>query len=597
MLNWHSTLFKDKFLKSEDDFEEKKQLVFLFVGAQPLLTMQWIDGTPVTGWAAPSDRVPPSQREILSLFVKVCSAVHHAHQRGVIHRDLKPSNILVDMTGEPHLLDFGLAKLLAEGGDSGVTLSGQFLGTPAYASPEQVRGGPAANDVRSDVYSLGVVLYRLLTGHMPYPVDGGLADVFQSIQQSEPRTPSPAAGIDRGLRAVLFKVLAKDPRDRYQSANRLGTELSRYLRGDALEARADRRLYVLAKTLRRHRLAATAATAFLVLLVGFSVTMSIMYRRAGHEADRARQAQHFLQEMLASASPYRDGENLDVAAMLRRADERIYTDLAGQPQAQADMHFTIAQIYAGLWKWREAEPHLRIALARYGQVYGREHPQIAAGLTLLGRALTFQHRPGAEAVQRKALGMRQRLYGEVHPLVAETYGGLGFAIWQTADPPRPEEAERNYRRALDLFSRSVTGPLDHWARIAYSLGCFLFDEDRIDESIEQHETALDMYRAMSGSGDVYMNQVLEAYGWSLKAAGRYDEAVAAIEESIALRPAGFADERVAGLHWNLGGIHHHRGDDGRALDEYDESLALRCEILASSARSVCWPAPRRSSSS
>jgi tetratricopeptide (TPR) repeat protein len=131
-----------------------------------------------------------------------------------------------------------------------------------------------------------------------------------------------------------------------------------------------------------------------------------------------------------------------------------------------------------------------------------------------------------------------------------------------------------------LYSQSVTGPLDDWARIAYSLGAFLYDQDRIDESIEQHETALDMYRAMSGSGDVYMNQVLEAYGWSLREAGRYEEAVAAIEESITLRPAGFADERVCGLHWNLGGIHHHRGEDGRALDEYDESLALRCEILA-----------------
>ncbi len=349
-------------------------------GGQPLLVMQWIDGMPITEWATPDGHEPRSKREILELFAKVCDAVHHAHQRGVIHRDLKPSNILVDADDEPHLLDFGLAKLQPgpNGSDSGVTLTGQFLGTPAFASPEQVRGGPSAVDVRSDVYSLGVVLYRLLTGTMPYPVDGSLADVFESIEHAQPRAPSSVTAIDRELDAVLLKALSKHPRDRYQSANRLGTDLTRYLHGEALEAKADGRLYVLGKTLRRYRVAVSVATLCLVVLVGFGATMSVMYSRAEREAENARQVQKFLQEMLASASPYRTGDSsIDLDDMLQRTAGRIETDLAGQPAAQAGVHFTIARIYAGLWKWKDAEPHLLSALMQYRQLYGNDQPEVA----------------------------------------------------------------------------------------------------------------------------------------------------------------------------------------------------------------------------
>ncbi len=561
-------------------------------GGQPLLAMQWIDGTPITEWVMPEDREPRSQREILELFVKVCDAVHHAHQRGVIHRDLKPSNILVDAADEPHLLDFGLAKLQPglNGSDSGVTLTGQFLGTPAFASPEQVRGGPTAVDVRSDVYSLSVVLYRVLTGTMPYPVDGSLADVFQSIEHADPRAPSSVAAIDRELDADLLKALSKHPRDRYQSANRLGTDLIRYLHGEVLEAKADGRLYVLGKTLRRYRVAVSVATLCLVVLVDFSATMSVMYSRAEREAENARQVRQFLLEMLASASPYRTGDSsIDLDDMLQRTAGRIETDLAGQPAAQAGVHFTIARIYAGLWKWKDAEPHLRIALMQYRQLYGNEHPEVASCLTLLGRSLTFQGRAGAIAAQRRALDIRRRYFGPDDLLTAETHGNLGFAIWKTSHPPDREASERNYRRALDLFGKSDEGPSADWARITYSYGMFQFDGGQFADALELLETAMGMYRALSGSGDVYMNNVLEAYARSLRVAGRFDEAVAALEESLRLRPPGVADDHVVRLRWSLGQIHHLLGEYGRELDEYDKALAMRCEMLDSStSRQTAW---------
>ncbi len=561
-------------------------------GSQPLLAMQWIDGTLITEWATPENREPRSQREIIELFAKVCDAVHHAHQRGVIHRDLKPSNILVDAADEPHLLDFGLAKHDPgpNGSASGVTLSGQFLGTPAFASPEQVRGGPRAVDVRSDVYSLGVVLYRVLTGAMPYPVDGSLADVFQSIEHAQPRAPSSVAAVDRELDAVLLKTLSKHPRDRYQSADRLGADLTRYLHGEVLEAKADGRLYVLGKTLRRHRVAVSVATLCLVVLVGFGATMSVMYSRAEREANNARQVQQFLQEMLVAESPYRTGDSsIDLDDMLRRTARRIDTDLAGQPEAQTGVRLTIARIYAGLWKWEDAEPHLRIALMQYRQLYGNKHPQVASCLTLLGRSLTFQGRAGAIAAQRRALDIRQRYYGPGDLLTAETHGNLGFAIWMTSRPRDLEAAERHYRRALDLFSKADEGPSADWARITYSYGMFQFDGGHFAEALELLETALGMYRVLSGSGDVYMNNVLEAYARSLKGAGRYDEAVAALEESFQLRPSGVADERVIRLRWSLGQIHHLRGKYGRELDEYDKALAMRCEMLdRSTSQQTAW---------
>ncbi|MBN2562225.1 MAG: protein kinase [Phycisphaerae bacterium] len=238
----------------------------------------------------------PAVSDILRRFQTICEAVNYAHQRGVIHRDLKPSNILVDAEGQPRLLDFGLAKHLEEGkaeiSRATVSIEGQVIGTLAYMSPEQARGETRAVDIRSDVYSLGVILYELLTGEMPYEVCGPLDATLSNIASAEPRRPSAISReIDDEVETIVLKALAKDRERRYQTAGDLARDIGRYLDGDTIEAKRDSKLYVLRKALRRYRVPVVVAASFVILLAVGLVVISGLYFEADVERARARQAE------------------------------------------------------------------------------------------------------------------------------------------------------------------------------------------------------------------------------------------------------------------------------------------------------------------
>ncbi len=246
----------------------------------PYFAMEFIEGLPVDDYAFVRAL---TARQTAALFATICRAVHAAHQYGVLHRDLKPSNVLVDPDGQPQVLDFGLAKDLLPQDDSGeislVSLPGQVMGTLPYLSPEQSSGLDVEVDVRTDVYSLGVMLYELLTETFPYPVSGDRRAVGANIRSLEPlpmRTALSMSGgetrlrwqdIDSNLEAVVRRALEKDPDRRYQSALALADDLERWLAGDVVEAKADRRFHLLRKTLRRYRVHAAVSAAFLALLV------------------------------------------------------------------------------------------------------------------------------------------------------------------------------------------------------------------------------------------------------------------------------------------------------------------------------------------
>ena len=232
--------------------------------------------------------------ETLRLFQKICSAVNYAHQRGVIHRDLKPGNIRIDAQGEPHVLDFGLAKAAGSDLSSGipVTMTGEFMGTLAYASPEQTKGDPGLIDIRTDVYSLGVILYEMLTGKYPYLVVGQMAEVLRNIAEAEPNKPSTIRRqINNEVETIVLKALSKERERRYQSAENLAQDIEHYLAGDPIDAKRDSGLYVLKKQLKRYWLPAAVGAAFILLLAGSTVALSIMYQnqsRARKEAVQAR---------------------------------------------------------------------------------------------------------------------------------------------------------------------------------------------------------------------------------------------------------------------------------------------------------------------
>jgi len=282
----------------------------------------------------------------LELFVKVCGAVHAAHLRGVIHRDLKPGNILVDQAGEPHILDFGLAKAMATSGEAAMTETGQFVGSLLWASPEQIAGAAGQLDLRTDVYALGVVLYQLLTGVVPICAGESLRETLDSILLRTPPRPSQVAkgaggaGIDSDLDTIVLKCLAKDRELRYQSAGDIARDLRRYLAGEPIEAKRDSTLYVLRKSIRRYHRRVIAVGVVCALLAMLAAVMFALYRQSTAMKRQAVRSAESLAELLAQ-SHIEQGRAAASAGNVQLAEQLLWDELLTRREPGAADRFTL----------------------------------------------------------------------------------------------------------------------------------------------------------------------------------------------------------------------------------------------------------------
>ncbi|MGH9645645.1 MAG: protein kinase domain-containing protein, partial [Bryobacteraceae bacterium] len=413
------------------------------LGPQPYFAMEFIHGLSLLEYARHHEL---QTRQQVELMVKVCEAVDHAHQRGIIHRDLKPGNILVDESGQPKILDFGVARVAdPEPGASGQTMIGEVVGTLAYMSPEQVLGDPQQLDARTDVYSLGVLLYELLSGKLPYEVGTQPHEAARVIGEQDPASLTQIARADRNdLETIVNKALAKEKAQRYASAAELEEDLGRFLSGEPILARPPSAVYRASKFIRRHRILVSASAAvFVILLAGIAVSTAEAIR-ARRERDRALRAEQvatavtdFLRnDLLAQASARAQAgtraapdPDLKVRTALDRAAARVADKFGSQPVLEATIRHTLGLTYYDLSLYPEAQQQLERAVELRKRTLGPDHPDTLTSMHALGVLYNYRSRYAqAEALLSQVLAARQRVLGNEHKDTLATMSDLGLAI-------------------------------------------------------------------------------------------------------------------------------------------------------------------------
>jgi len=521
-------------------------------------------------------------RRIARLMSETCKAVNYAHQHGVIHRDLKPGNILVDADGHPHVLDFGLAKQFAGGAppeDRPVTITGEFMGTLLYAAPEQVRGESDLADIRTDVYALGVIMYELLAGRLPHRDTSSAAGLIESITRIEPMAPSRAAAeasstsvkraspSHKELDAIVLKALAKNPDQRYQSARDFGDDIDNFLTGNPVTAKADSAWYLIRKFARRHRVAASVSAVFLMMIIGFGITVSVMYARTLRQTERVRYIKEFLEDMLASAEPAAAGSEVTVRDALDEAAHWVETSLVDQPDLEASVHLIIGNTYRSIGVFDEAEAHLSESLRLRRKLNGDEHLDVAeclSGLALLSRAQGKYEE--AERFAKQALAIRERLAGPRDVLVGRSLSSLGSIYGEQG---KFDEAIDALNRSLEI-QRFIHGERHpDVAMMLYRIAELESRRGQSDRAFQLNREALDIRRGTLTSRHPDLARSLLATGRILFQTGELVEAEGLLREALVIRRTNVDRD-----HWSVAEAMSALGRCLAARRQFDEAEQL-----------------------
>ena len=420
----------------------------------PWFVMEYVEGVPLTQFC---EEHASSIPERLRLFRAVCEAVEHAHRHLIVHRDLKPSNILVKPDGSVKLLDFGIAKQLDSlEGPVDRTRTGLRLMTPAYAAPEQILGEPVG--IHTDIYTLGVVLYELLTGRLPFDLANRTPSEAETvIVEQRPERPSAAAkgkSVSRrawaDLDVVCLTAMHIEPQRRYRTVEALIRDIDHYLAGEPLEARPDTFGYRLGKYVRRNWRLVSAATASFIVVVGlvvfYTVRLATARNAAVAEAARTQRIQHFMLNLFQGGEEaVGPADSLRVVTLVDRG-VRDAQGLDGEPAVQAELYETLGSIYQKLGKLDRADSLLRTALAQRRALFGSDHAETAKSLVALGSLRVDQAEyKEAEGLIREGLEMSKRQLRPGHPAIASATVALGQAL----------EESGQYQEGIKVLEQAV----------------------------------------------------------------------------------------------------------------------------------------------
>ena len=573
---------------------------------RPYFVMEYVKGSPITEYC---DRHKLSIENRLTLFQDVCAGLQHAHQKGIIHRDIKPSNILISAGGDkaiPKIIDFGVAKAIAQPLTERTlaTEESQLLGTPEYMSPEQADMASEDVDTRSDIYSLGVLLYVLLTGALPFDSDtlrtGGIERIRQIIRETDPKTPSTrltslgeeaakvaemrstevstlTKHLKNELEWIPLKAMRKERSERYRSASELADDIENYLNGAPLIAGPPSRVYRLKKFIRRNQALVSGLTAVLVVLIGGIITSTLFAIRARQALSQAQAVCDFLEQDVLSTVSYSRAQELDFAYVLDMAAERLEGKFKNQPLVEASIRNTLGWKYRNIGQAAQAKKHLERAYQIFIEKRGEDHSDTVSCMERLGWVyLDLSQYAEAAELFEKILTFQRCTFGDEDPATLRAMDVLAIVY---KDMGRYAEAEQLYDKCIPAIHRVYDEKDTRKLFMIGNLGQLYEVQGRYNEAELQYLETLQRSDGVWDDEDIWKLIYRSFLARVYRKQGRYEEAERLYIETLPIQRRTIGDVHPWTL-WSVNGLAWVYMEQGR----FDDAEKLFTEAVESTSR-------------